>query len=80
MGREEESLGDEKMVFHSSQERLASDILFLPQGWPIPTLGESSRSNLGIKEGYLAGWQKTCILILALPLPNWLILFKAPPF
>lgn len=51
------------MVFHSSQGRLASGLLFYPRCWPIPTLGEFCRCDLGIKEGYLAGWQKTCILI-----------------
>lgn len=41
-------------------------------------LDESSKGNLGVKEGYLAGWQKICILILALPLPSWLILLETP--
>lgn len=59
MGREEGSLED-KMVFHSPQGRLANGILFIPKCWPIPTLGEFSRSNLGVKEGYLAEGQKTC--------------------
>lgn len=78
MGREEEaSLEDEEVVFHSLQGRLANVILFLPGCWPIPTLGESSGSRLGVKEG-LAEWQKTCLLILVLPLLSWPVLFTAP--
>lgn len=40
--------------FSLSPGRRASGILFLPWCWLLPTLGESSRSNLGLKEGYMA--------------------------
>lgn len=33
---------------------MANGIFFIPKCWPIPTLGEFSRSYLGIKEGDLA--------------------------
>lgn len=39
--------------------RWTNGILFLPWCWLLPTLGESSRSNLGVKECYKAGWHTT---------------------
>ena len=64
--------------FTLPREGWLMSFFYLPRCWPIPTPGESSRSNPGVKEGYLAEWQKTCLLILVLPLPSWLVVFTAP--
>ena len=78
MGKKEERSEEEETVFHPSQGRLASGVLSLVGCWSIPTLEKSSGSNVRMNEGYLAGWKKTCISLLAPSLLGWLMVLRAP--